>query len=203
MSTIVLTKTIAKQILRLFDHCFKQGVMDAADSSDDLMAREWLEARLNDGKFGRVIEPDAEYNWKRWRFTLYWWSRESKIGTLGENYIDYIRDMNSFHYALLPVCMRFYLMGVQEWLDYPNPSKMVFFTGENNVHWAPVGSNIRKISVTDFISYVQMFIFERVEKQYEGDMPSSRYDSFAQALWTLTKRFPDFYGKFREDNEGS
>ena len=43
--TPVLNRTTGPQILRLFDVCFKQGVIDAFNFGNDLDAKEFLEEK--------------------------------------------------------------------------------------------------------------------------------------------------------------
>ena len=190
MARSPLNRTTAPQVVRLFDYCFRQGVFDACDYGDDIAVQEWLDARLADGQYGLLSEYDEIYDWKRWRLTLYRWCRLGKLGSIGESYVDIIhRYKQTAMFALLPISMRFYLMGIQEWLAYPNPNNMALFKQTKKIHWKPVPTHLKKIRTSDFISYIQEFIYERAQKHFESDLTSSRYDSFATAMWRCTQKY--------------
>ena len=200
MSDFPLNKTTAAQAIRLFDYCFKMGVIDACELGDDYVASSWLEERLADRKYGLLSDYEAEFDWKRWRFTLFRWCRNCSLRQLGENYIDRIRKSSNFLFGILPICMRFYLMGVQEWLDYPNPTNMMIFKMTARIHWKPVTQNLRTMKTDDFISYIQEFIYERVDNPLEDDVSISYLNGFCVAMWKLTRKYIP-YGEFREGFE--
>lgn len=201
MSRSALNRTSAPNVVRLFDYSFKQGVIDAASFEDDYTAKEWMEERLEKGDYGLLPEHEVPYDWKRWRFTLYRWCREARMSPLAENYIDKIRHyQKDFLFAILPLSMRFYLMGVSEWLEYPNPVGLALFKQSPKVHWKPVPSHLKKITNNDFISQVQEFVYERQAKNYEGDMLHSRYDAFVFGLWRCLQKYP-VYGTDEEETE--
>lgn len=184
-----IDRKIAQQVLRLFDHCFKQGVLDACDFEDNMAARQWVEDRLSDGSFGLLSEVNTKFDWKRWRFVIERWCRDGNIGTLGTVYLDRVRYRSSYVYAIIPLSMRFYILGVEEWLEYPNNLRIEPFLSEPRIHWKPVDRHLRKITEQDMLSLIQQFIYERQDKGYPNDMTSSRYDSFALAMWTMTRKF--------------
>lgn len=201
MSVSLLNRTSAPSVLRLFDYCFKQGVFDAAAFEDDYTAKEWMECRLEKGDYGLLSETETPFDWKRWRFTLYRWCRDARLNSLAENYIDKVRQYQANAlFAILPLSMRFYLMGIEEWLAYPNAIGMAKFKQEPKVHWKPVASHLRKMSTNDLISLVQEFVYERQSKEYEGDMIKSRYDTFALGLWRCLQKYP-VYGGTEEETE--
>lgn len=199
-----LNRTSAPSVLRLFDYCFKQGVLDACAMEDDYTVKEWLDARLRDGSYGLLSDIDTPYDWKRWRFILFRWCRIAKMTPLGENYIDRIRKPGSFYFCVIPICMRFYLMGVEEWLEYPNPNNTVLFKQKSKIHWKPVPDHLKTITKNDFISYVQDFVYERErihasaedEDAFKNDSSDKMYDSFREALWAVT-RTEEYYAAVR------
>lgn len=197
-----LNRAFASGVIRLLDYCFKQGVIDACDLEDDYTAKEWLTARLEDGGYGLLSEIDTPFDWKRWRFVLYRWCRNARIGTLGEGYIDKIRKKQVYYFAVLPISMRFYLMGIEEWLEYPNPNGMTLFRSENRIHWKPMPSHLKVMRTDDFISYIQEFIYERQSRHFQDDLSDARYDSFCSAIWNFTRKYP-VYGDIRDDIEAA
>ncbi len=198
-----LNRSTAPQAIKLFDYCFKQGVLDACELEDDYYARDFLEARLADGGYGLLGEPVEEWNWHHWQNILYRYCRLGRIGKISETYIDRVhRYRNTFVFAILPICMRFYLMGIQEWLDYPNPCNKEIFKQDKRVHWKPVPSYLRRITTADFISLVQDFVYERKHLGLENDLSPRHYDSFAMAMWRCVQKYP-VYDEPKSAGEGA
>lgn len=212
-----LNTTTAPQVLRLFDYCFKQGVLDACDLGDDYEARDWLNERKEDGGYGLLSDKDTPYDWRRWRFTLFRWCRNAHIGSVGETYIDGIRTASNLLFCVVPIAMRFYLMGIEEWLEYPNSTNTLIFKQTPKIHWKPVAPHLKKITKDDFISYIQDFVYERKKfhEKVKADWPEeiatpllnrdasySAYDNFAKAMWTYT-RTPKKYGKVRKRKQAA
>lgn len=197
-----VNRSSAPLVLRLFDYCFKQGVQDAADTEDDYAVKDWLEQRKQNGDYGLLSEPDTPYDWKRWRFTLYRWCRTIRLNTLGEGYIDHIRGFQkNFSFAVLPISMRFYMMGVEEWLDYPNALNLALFWQAPKTHWKPVPPHLKKMKNSDLIYCIQDFVYERIGKKYPGDMDESRYNDFALAMWRCMQKYPEYGPGNRTEEE--
>lgn len=196
MSKLPLNRTTAPQVIRLFDSCFKRGVLDAFSQDDDISVREWLERHKEAGDFGLVYD-DENFDFRRWRFTIERWAREDRLGSVGDTYLNsmYVRKKNNtFLYAILPMTMRFYLMGVEEWLSYPNPISIEVFRHTKKVHWKQVPNHLRNITTSDFLSLLQEFIYERQKMHLDDDLTDRQYDSFSVAMYQYTRKYeiPDF-----------
>lgn len=202
-----LNRTTAPQVLNIFDYCFKQGVIDAYELGDDYTAKEWLEERKEDGGYGLLTDIGTEYDWRRWRFTLYRWCRNARLGTVGDTYIDQVRKVGNFLFCVLWISMRFYLMGIEEWLEYPNQTNIQVFKQTKKIHWKPVPSHLKVMKKDDFISYIQAFVYERakIHKKIKEDWPEEvsagllsrdasdrAYDTFSQTMWILTRPSPTY-----------
>lgn len=187
----LLNRTSAPTVVRFFDVCFKQGVIDACAFADDYGAQEFLKQHREKWDFGVLGEPD-DYDWEMWRFTLYRWARKHHYMKFSSDFIYRIVNKTYLWY-LLPYCMQFYLMGIEEWLEYPNPVKMEIFKGENRIHWKPVERHLRKITTDDTISYMQEFCYNfRRSPLSEGDdrvMNPNALDAFCQAIHDLTRKY--------------
>lgn len=187
--------------VRFFDICFKQGVLDAYKFADDFGARDFLERHKEAWDFGVLGEPD-DYDWELWRFTLYRWCRANHLTSFARDYIYSVTRKNH-HWYLLPFCMRFYLLGVEEWLEYPEPRRIEIFKKEPKVHWAPREKGLRKMMTDDFISYMQDFVYQfRRSPLSQGEdrvMVLKTMDSFCQAIHTLTRKYVTGK-KFRAEN---
>lgn len=172
------------QIAHLFDYCFKRGVIEAYDAEDDAAVMEWYEERKKDGGYGLISDMGLEYDWRRWRFTLLRWCRIAGIRTLGEDFIDGLKRDGNILSAVFPFCMRFYLLGVKEWLDYPNQINIEYFRHNPRIHWTDNGE---KFYNNDYIVYLHEFTYEAIDS---GMDPAriKRLDGFAQAMWSGFKR---------------
>jgi len=186
-----LNRTTAPTIIRFFDLCFKHGVIDAYEFSDNYEAKEFVQKHKEAWDFGVLGEPD-DFDWEMWRFTLYRWGRMNRFMKLAENYIYRIIKKNYLWY-ILPFCMRFYLMGIEEWLEYPNPGRIEIFKSEGKVHWKQVPAHLRKITTDDFISYMQEFAYEfRRSPLSQGEdriMVVRTMDGYIQALHDMTRKY--------------
>lgn len=183
----LLTRTTAPQAIRFMYLCFQRGVLDAYAFGNDLDAEEFYKSRMDDWGFGTLAYQN-EFDWKAFRSQLYWWARENRMKTLSESYIFRIRNKN-YTWCLLPYCMRFYLMGIREWLEYPNPGRVEFFKQSGKDHWNP-NAPIKSMTRMDIISYLHTFEFEfrRAEKG-TLDISEASMSSFISALYDLSRKY--------------
>lgn len=185
-----LNRANAPLIVRLFDVCFKRGVIDACELGDDYRAREFVRKHKESWTFG-VVTDDVDYDWQMFRFTLYWWSRRSRVSgltSLAENYILFVRKKNHL-WPLLPFCMRFYLLGIEEWLAYPNPVQVQLFKSQKKLHWDPNGPN-KTFTLPDYVSYLHEFTFDYTKLPEElQPINQSSLESFCEAIYTLTRKY--------------
>ena len=187
MSSTLLTRTTAPQVILFFDDCFKQGVVDACEFGNDIEVKEFLTQRKEDWRLCPIGGEDT-YDWHMYRYWLYWLARRHHHKSLAESYIFRIRGKN-YLWALLPYCMRFYLMGIEEWLSYPNPGRIELFKSKPRFHWDPSCPN-KGITRMDFISYLHNFEFEY--RKLPDDMKELNditMGSFVQALYDLTRKY--------------
>lgn len=202
MARLPLNRTTAPQVIRLFDSCFKRGVLDACSQDDDYGVREWLERHKADGSYGLVYD-DENFDWRRWRFTIERWCREDRLGSVGDTYINSIyvrRNSHNFLFAVLPMTMRFYMMGVEEWLEYPNPLGIERFKHTKKIHWKQMPSHMVNMTTADFLSYLQEFVYERQKKNLEDDLTELQYDSFSIAMYKYTRKYEIPYDEQAEED---
>ena len=181
-----LNRTTAPQILRFFDVCFKRGVIDAMDYGDDLDTREFLQARKNEWSLGILGKEDS--SWQFFCSNLYWWARNAKLMTLAEKYFFALRKKD-LSWCLLPYCMQFYLLGIEEWLDYPNPANIEIFKSTPKLHWSPKGP-IKKFIRPDYFSYLHNFYYQysQIPEDLQTVSPTMM-DSFVSAIYDLSSRY--------------
>lgn len=183
----ILNRTTAPQIVRFFDVCFKAGVIDAYSYGDDLSVKEFYEQKMSDWTFGSLNTGDV-MDWKSFQFVLYWWARKYHMKSLAENYIFKIRTV-SYQWCLLPYCMRFYLMGVKEWLDYPSPANIEVFKTLRRAHWSPT-ADVKAFTRGDYFSHLHDFAFHYRKLPEETKIATdTAMDTFVKALFDLSQKY--------------
>jgi len=187
MNDSPLNRKNAPSIIRLFDVCLKRGVLDAAGARDDYSVREFILEHKKLFKFGTISEP-VGHDWRSYRFVLYRWARENSLTSLAENYIMEIRRQN-YVWCLLPYCLWFYIMGAEEWLEYPNASSIEMFKVNGRIHWNPAVVT-RQITKMDYISYMHEAAFAYKAMDAEDKLVSdSCIDGFCSAVYDLTRKY--------------
>lgn len=191
-----LNRRLAPTILRFFDLCFKQGVVDAHNFHDDYEAREFVARHKEAWDFAVLGQPEP-YLWDEWRFTLFHWARANGLVGLAMQHIYQITKKNPQWY-LFPHCMCFYLMGIEEWLENPEPSKLQVFLDTPKVHWKKMPQGQQKMTKNDIIACMQGFVFDYRRTPVEGrPFNAMTFDGYARAMHDLTRP----YGKIKASIE--
>lgn len=183
-----ITRTIAIQMLSLFDYAFKKGVLDAAEVRDDYYCSEFIRKRESSATFGTLDNP-YDMDWREWKFTINRWCAKGKTRHLYLNFIDKI-NRPGYLMAIMPIVQDFYVLGIKEWAEYANPMPLEVFKTQSRVHWKPIeGRTMSKISNDRFVGMVQEFAYARAHKVEEtGDSISSKsYEVFGIELWRATR----------------
>ena len=187
MSSLILTRSTAKPAIRFLYLCFQRGVLDAFEFGNDTDAREFYEQKRSDWTFGTLMHSEFS-DWKAFRSQLYWWARECHLKTLAETYLFRIRNKN-YTWCILPYCMRFYLMGVKEWLDYPNPGGIALFKQSGKDHWNP-NEKIKTMTRMDIISYLHTFEYEfRYSGGIDLGVSEASMSSFISVVYDLSRKY--------------
>ena len=186
MQRRILNRSTADQILRFFDVCFKQGVIDACEFGDDWAVKDFYEKHIEDWDFGVLGEAD-DMDWELFRVKLYHWGRERGYRKFLIEYVYQIHRKNYAWYFFV-FCMRFYLLGIGEWLEYPNSTRIEQFKNFPNKHWVDKPSALAKISKTDKIVTMQdeMFKYCAVPEE-DRRLSVDIMDSFCRAIHDLTR----------------
>ena len=187
MSLTILNRTSAPAILRFYDVCFKSGVIDAYEYGDDLAVKEFLDKKTEDWTFG-TLGKYADMDWQAFRYTLYWWSRKKRMTSFAEKYIFKLTTKN-YTWCFLVYCMRFYLLGIQEWLSYPSPVGLEIFKATPKIHWDK-NSEIKKFTKGDYFSHMHdiAYDFSRIDEE-SRPISSNMMDGFCEALFDLTRGY--------------
>jgi len=184
-----LNREQAPTIIKFFDLCFKQGVVDAYEFHDDIEAREFVARHREAWDFAVLGQPEP-YRWDEWRFTLFHWARRAHgLSGFAMNHIYQITKVCP-QWFLLPHCMCFYLMGIEEWLDYPEPTKIQIFLSKPKTHWKPMPLGQQKLDKNDIVICMQGFVYDyrRVDEDLQP-FSAAGFDGYAQAMHALTRPY--------------
>lgn len=182
----MINRQTAKMLLKLFETCFKQGVIDACEQDDDYWCREFIEARRTQGDFSLLDVRDS-YDWKEWRMIIGRWCRYTHNLKLCTLYLDKVYTKN-FYWSVFPIAMDFYMLGIEEYLEYPNPINLELFKTKSGQHWKPMKTKIMQhMDRDEKVGYVQQFAFERERMDPEAN---GKYTAFAQEVWGFTRPLP-------------
>lgn len=188
-------RTTAPMVIKFYDICFKQGVIDAYEQNDELSTKDFLESRLEDWHLATLEHPEDD-KWQNFLFALYWWARKRHMTYFAEKFIFNLK-VKCGEWAFLPYCLRFYLMGIKEWLDYPNPVDIEVFKTKSRIHWDP-NVGIKQFTNGDYFSYMHDFAFDYRTLPKEQQITSAfSLDEFCRAVFALTReaRKRKKYGK--------
>lgn len=192
-----LNRATAPMIVRLFDLCFRHGVFDACACEDDFLVREFINKHEFAGTFG-IVGDTLDYDWQMFRFMLYRWARENHLKRLAEEYIIMVRKMD-FLWAILPYCMWFYLLGMKEWLEYPNPSHLGLFRTRAKMHWSPK-SPTKFFSMNDYVSYMHEAAYDYRRIPEEQQLISHNLiDSFCLAIYDMCRKYNELKNEKKKD----
>lgn len=183
-----LDRNIAPSIIKLFDLCFRQGVLDAYEFHDDYEAKDFVARHKEAWDFAVLGKPEP-YLWDEWRFTLFHWARMNGMNKLAVEHIYQITKKNPQWY-LLPHCMCFYLKGIEEWLEFPDPTRIEIFKKGKFVHWKKMPPGLQKMDKNDIISSMHEFVFDfRRLPREERPFSVMTFDGYARAMHTLTRAY--------------
>ena len=183
-----MNRTTAPQILRLCSLCYKNGVLDAYELGDDYLSGEFLGAHTADWSYGVLGEPD-DFDWKMWRFSLYKWCRRQGLSKFADSYLY---EVKRYNYLFCPIIlsMRFYLMGIKDWLAYPNPTGIEVFRQNNSSYWDAFKTGPRKMTKKDVLAEIQGMVYEYRRLPEESQTVSySVFDEFSSALYDLVSKY--------------
>ena len=85
--------------------------------------------------------------------------------------------------------MRFYLMGIEEWLAYPNPVGIERFRRETMVHWKIEPGTVRKFSRKSIIIEMQSMAYQyRRRPESDWEVSGGVMVEFGTAMVALTSK---------------
>lgn len=186
----LIDRSTVKLVLRLLEYSFRQGVLDACKYQDEFLCREFIRQRRENHDFG-TLDIGEPLDWEEWRYILTKWSMRCHIHTVCEKYLDKIVSMN-YNWVIFPVAMEFYILGIEEYLEYPNIRNLELFKNKPRVHWYCDGRPFKGINTESIVTMIQDICYTRKRKDaFAQGCPSAiSYDAFCRTIWTCTRPIP-------------
>lgn len=181
----LIDSKLAKGCIRLFNSCYKAGVMDAERVCDEQYCERFKEEVRCAGVFGRVI--DEHYmGWHEWRLNLLLIiGADVKINHISD-FLMRLRINSGYSLCVLSLAQEFYIQGLDDFNAYPVIRDFSLFEGDKLQRWTRQGIVSRTIKT--MIIDMQRFciIRKRVEdasSNKKNPLKSNYYDWFVEDIW--------------------
>lgn len=180
-----LTRRDALRITRFLMACYHEGVCDAWKANDDTYCHQYMSRQKRELSYGILDTPAMNAN--TYLFTLLLYCRSYRMPDFGRGVI-----MNMTRNSpLLDLCERFYVQGINDYVDNPDYLHMDEFKDEPNSLW---GGRYKEAPCDYVVRTVQNFCLE-IKEGYEKLGRAERgaeISKFGYTLWLLTR--PVGYG---------
>lgn len=147
----LINKSNLKRVLILLDRFYKMGVIDAMEKTDQWQARDFVSRMRESGTYG-TIDRDYSMGWKQWLVFLKcectiqkMWTQRALLQTITSN--------SGYMFTIVPMTMAFYLKGIEDYWDNPNPVNKTFFLSKDFSLW---GEKIKHRNINGMIEDVQL-----------------------------------------------
>ena len=138
-------------VLILFDHFYKMGVIDAMEKTDQWQARDFVSRMRESGTYG-TIDRDYSMGWKQWLALVRYECSLKKWNAL-RDLLACITSSRGYVATILPITMAYYLKGIEDYWDNPNPINKTLFLAKSFYQW---GSKIKTRNINGMIEEVQL-----------------------------------------------
>lgn len=147
----LINKRNLRKVFILFDHFYKMGVIDAMEKTDQWQARDFISRMRESGLYG-TIEKDYSMGWKQW-LALVRYECSLKNWLSVRDLLACITSSRGYVATILPLTMAYYLKGVEDYWNNPNPvNKTLFLSKDFNV-W---GEKIKSRNIKGMTEEVQL-----------------------------------------------
>lgn len=130
----IINKSNLKWVLILFDHFYRMGVIDAMDKTDQWQARDFISRMRESGTYG-TIDRDYSMGWKQWLALVRYECSLQNWRTTRE-ILGCITSSRGYVATILPMTMAYYLKGIEDYWNNPNPVNKTLFLSKNFNLWA-------------------------------------------------------------------
>ena len=149
--TNLINKSNLKWVLILFDHFYKMGVIDAMEKTDQWQARDFV-TRMRESKTYGTIDKDYSLGWKQW-LALVRYECSLKNWNKLRDLLFCITSNRGYIATILPLTMAYYLKGIEDYWDNPNPINKTLFLSRNFNLWS---QKIKFRNINGMIEDVQL-----------------------------------------------
>lgn len=147
----LINKSNLRRVLILFDYFYKMGVIDAMSKTDQWQARDFV-SRMRESKAYGTIDRDYSMGWKQWLTLVRYECTLKKWNSL-RDLLMCITSSKGYVATILPLTMAYYLKGIEDYWDHPNPvNKTIFLSKAFNL-W---GERVKSRNIRGMIEEVQL-----------------------------------------------
>lgn len=112
-----LQTTHIYSIVRLLNHLYKQGVVDASRVDNRIICEDYLDTFYGTGRYG-TLQDKIPIHWSEWRARINGMLGKCKSRNVDALFLQ-IKTHSGKYAPILPVAMDFYMQGVRDYLAHP------------------------------------------------------------------------------------
>lgn len=183
-----MEKKYYKSLTHLFHRVYKQGILDAIDQNDLFKCKEFVSEMRQTCTFGFLDTPKMD--WREWRFHLIRLGMDTPYGPSCTQYLSLALNYTGYPAVVFPIAMDFYLEGVKDFCQYPNPAILQDFLKRKFPKWGKPRRLKRVRTSIDIVLEAQAYCFERanLDKHENGGtkhngLTRSAYVNFSNDIW--------------------
>lgn len=166
-------------MLRLFDICYKQGVIDAYEMDDRSACEEFLQNTSGPKQFGLLSLP-YDIKWREWLTILTRWALNNKMIRVVEHVFNAITTYNGYLAVVLPITFDFYVKGIKDYINNPTAWELSKFKNKLYAEWG--GNTQRRMAHLVNDMQIMMFDRERNEEQPGVGLTKTAYKTFSMIV---------------------
>ena len=157
---------IIKEILSIFDSCYKMGVYHAYKSNDNAECRQFLyDMKKLDPLQFQTLESDFIRGRESWCYYVSSWVSESPFNNKqlrllrARSEINRLEKKPKGHNVAIAILLKeFYLWGIEQYVDNPNKKEVLYFMGNSHINWITKDRQDQRITSFKAIDFVNKFL---------------------------------------------
>lgn len=162
----VITRDTISKSISLLDTLYHWGVRDCHALNDEGAAREFIETHSETNVYG-FLTDEQPISVLEWQLRLIQQARlTSMYGSMYQYFQRMGKFANNYLSTFVPLSMRWYVRGVQDYCDNPNAADYAIFEDSKRVFWSERG--LRKFNNREAVETIQLdcFALQRRDAAY-------------------------------------
>lgn len=159
----ILDRSMAQQMVRMFDELYRKGVNDCIATEDDGRCREFLDATAEPGVYG-VLTDEFLINAKEWQLRLQVVAgRISLKSPMYRLFCMMGNYLSNYLGCFLPLACDFYRKGISDALNHGHKLNLAIFNCKTKVWLTENG--LRNVSNDDYKNEIQQMCYNRMRAE--------------------------------------